>query len=67
MTTATSTRTCAGTATSCPPQKLNSHVFWPDRAIHTENAFGAAYDAGTHVLRECLLYTISGMLVDGSL
>ena len=35
-----------------PPRKLDSHVYWPDRAIHTENAFGAAYDAGTHVLRK---------------
>ncbi|KAH9838317.1 uncharacterized protein C8Q71DRAFT_750419 [Rhodofomes roseus] len=33
-----------------PPKKMHNNLYWPDRAIHVENAFGYVYDAGTHVM-----------------
>ncbi|KAH9928736.1 uncharacterized protein B0H18DRAFT_1000397 [Fomitopsis serialis] len=36
--------------TDIMPSKSIRTVYWPDRAIHVENAFGYAYDAGTHAL-----------------
>lgn len=35
-----------------PILRRETEVFWPDRAIHIENAFGYAYDAGDQVLRK---------------
>ncbi|GJE96272.1 WD40 repeat domain-containing protein [Phanerochaete sordida] len=31
-------------------EPMEREPFWPDRAIHIENAFGYAYDAGSHVM-----------------
>lgn len=33
-------------------EPMERSAFWPDRALHVENAFGYAYDAGSHVMRE---------------
>ena len=32
------------------PKTRRHHTYWPDRALHVENAFGYAYDAGMHVM-----------------
>lgn len=31
-------------------EPMERSAFWPDRALHVENAFGYAYDAGSHVM-----------------
>lgn len=35
-----------------PPKTRRRQVYWPDRALHVENAFGYAYDAAMHAMRE---------------